>query len=34
VEKSLGAFSFCKGAKEFAAKAENFSISFFLKNLL
>jgi len=31
---SKGAFSFCKSAKEFAAKAVNFSSSFFLKNLL
>jgi len=29
-----GAFSFCKRAEEFAAKAVNFSSSFFLKNLL
>jgi len=27
-------FSFCKSAKEFAAKAVNFSSSFFLKILL
>jgi len=32
-EKSKGAF-FCKSAKEFTAKAVNFSGSFFLKNLL